>query len=138
MQIRELLSEIMRLTVEIQRAKDRRNQWRSSAYRVSSGLSLSLRQARGGGDCRHERALLEGDAVACEVAEMEAALGKLREELSPRLGALALTKVRTVLRCRYLEGMSCVQIGLQMNYSRAQVYRLLEAGERELRTGPEE
>ena len=130
MEMLELLSEILRLNRELRRAQDRRERWSASAYRVASGLSVSLRQARSGGDCRHERALLESDAVACEVAELEAALGKLRAELSPRLLGLPPNQERTALRCRYLEGRSCAQIGTVMHYSRAHVYRLLEAGEK--------
>ena len=132
MEMRKLLLAILCLNRELRRAQEEMRRWRAGAYRVSSGLSFSLRQARHNGDCRHERALLESDAVAFEETEIQADLKNLREELMPNLQALPPTLERSALRYRYLEGMSCTQIAQQLHYSRAHVYRMLQAGEKAL------
>lgn len=133
----ELLEEIIRLTREARRAQEREEHWRQSAYRVSSGLSLSLRQARNG-DCRHERALLESDAAHGEAAQLSNALEELRGRLAPTLLALPPSQERAALRYCYLEGLTCAQIGERMHYSRAHVYRLLDAGRATLTASPQQ
>lgn len=132
MEMRKLLPAILRLNRELLRAQEESRRWRAGAYRVSLGLSFSLRQARLSSDCRHERALLESDASAFEEREILSELKKLREELTPHLQALPPTLERSALRYRYLEGMSCEQIARQLHYSRAHVYRMLQAGEKAL------
>lgn len=122
METRTLLREYRNTLREIERIEDELAIWQARAEKCTTSFST----APGGGS--------DGDKIQVAVEQMDA----IREKLNARLFKLTEARdtaeriiksvsdlrLRLILEYRYIDGLTYEEIGLRMNYSFRQVFRL--------------
>lgn len=114
-QYRVAEQEEERLSGEIER-------WRSRAEKMTTGYGLS---PSGGGDGRSlEHTVERIDELIRQLVGQLDELVALRQEIGAVIDAVQDTRLRELLRLRYIDGMSLAQIADKMNYCYKQTIRL--------------
>lgn len=122
MDAKKLLREYRNILREIERIEDELATWQARAEKCTTSFSAV---PGGGGD---------GDKIQVAVEQMDA----IREKLNARLVKLTDARdnaeriiksvsdlrLRLILEYRYIDGLTYDEIGLRMNYSFRQIFRL--------------
>ena len=114
-QYRAAEAEERRLELEIER-------WQARAAKMTAGYEST---PSGGGDGRSlERAVGHIDALIRQLTDQRDKLARLRREIGTAIDSVPESKLRELLRLRYIENLSFERIAVRMNYSWRQVIRI--------------
>jgi len=119
---KEFLQQYRLAEMEEQRLEHEIERWRSRAEKVTPGYSKA---PAGGGDGRSlEHTLEHLGELAQELTDQRDKLIRLRREIGAAIDTVPDTRLRELLRLRYIEGMTWERVAVQMGYSYMQVCRL--------------
>lgn len=119
---KEFLQQYRLAEMEEQRLEHEIERWRSRAERMTAGYSKA---PAGGGDGRSMEHTLERlGELAGELTHQRDKLIRLRREIGAAIDTVPDTRLRELLRLRYIEGMTWERVAVQMGYSYMQVCRL--------------
>lgn len=119
---KEFLQQYRLAEMEEQRLEHEIERWRSRAEKVTPGYSQA---PGGGGDGRSMEHTLERlGELAVELTQQRDKLIRLRREIGASIDTVPDTRLRELLRLRYIEGMTWERVAVQMGYSYMQVCRL--------------